>query len=259
MTTKRRDPFKVRRLRQIVQIVFLLVLTFLLVKAFFGRVLGSWVPLLALTLTITILTLILGRVWCGWVCPVNTVLDWVHFDGAIERGARLSDRWRTVKYVLLFLILAAEPLGLWRSISALIGGISQGTGLPPNQRLLMGGGVLALSLAAIVSLDAIAEHFWCRYLCPLGGAVALLSKIAPMRRIVRVHCNDCSVCVDACPLGAIDPRHGFVNDPGECTVCIDCLTSCTSSSNGFQFLRPELFTRRLSAVEPGQVTSGAQR
>lgn len=254
MTAKRRDPYKVRRLRQIVQIVFLLVFTFLLVKALFGRVLGSWVPLFVLTLTTAILTLILGRVWCGWVCPVNTVLDWVHFEGAIERGARLSDRWRTVKYGLLFLILAAVPLGLWRSLSDLIAGVSQVPGQPPNQKLLMGGGVVVLTLAAIVGLDAIAEHFWCRYLCPLGGAVALLSKIAPMRRIVRVHCNDCSVCVDACPLGAIDPRRSFASDPSECTVCIDCLTSCTSSSNGFQFSRPEPFARRHSAVEPGQVT-----
>jgi polyferredoxin len=259
MTPKRRNPYKVRRLRQIVQIVFLLIFTFLLVKALLGRVLGSWVPLFALTLTTAILTLILGRVWCGWVCPVNTVLNWVHFEGATKRGARLSDRWRTVKYGLLFLILAAVPLGLWRSVSDLIVAGSQGPGQPPNQRLLMGGGVLVLSLSAIVSLDAIAKHFWCRYLCPLGGAVALLSKIAPMRRIVRGHCNDCSVCVDTCPLGAIDPRRGFVNDPAECNVCIDCLTSCTSSSNGFQFLRPELFTRRHSAVEPGQLTSGAQR
>ena len=69
MIRKRRDPYKLRRLRQIVQIVFLVVFTFLLVKALSGWVLGSWVPFLAVTLTSVLLTLVLGRVCCGWACP----------------------------------------------------------------------------------------------------------------------------------------------------------------------------------------------
>ena len=248
MIKKRRDPSKLRRLRQIVQIVFLLVFAFLLVKALFGRVPGSWVPLLIMTLTTAILTLVLGRVWCGWVCPLGTVLYWTRFKGVTERGVRLSNRWRTVKYVLLYLILAAALLGLVRPAADWMGKNPAASGI-----------VIILVLAASVGLNLITDLFWCRYLCPLGGAVALLSKIAPMRRIVRVRCNHCSVCVGACPMGAIDPRRGFVSDPGECTVCIDCLTSCTSSSNGFQFSRPELFAHRHSAVESGQATSGGPR
>jgi len=177
MIRKRRDPYKLRRLRQIVQIVFLVVFTFLLVKALSGRVLGSWVPFLAVTLTSVLLTLVLGRVCCGWTCPVNTVLDWVHFEGAIERGTRLSDRWRTVKYVLLFLILAAALLGLLRPVSDWVGNISQGQS--PSQKLLVGGGVAVLVLVAIVGLDAIAEHFWCRYLCPLGGGSGAVIENRP--------------------------------------------------------------------------------
>ena len=227
MIKTRRDPYKLRRLRQIVQIVFLVGFAFLLANALFREVLGSWIPLLIMTLITTILTLVLGRVFCGWVCPLGTILYWTRFKGAIERGGHLSSCWLTVKYVLLFLVLAAALLGFvrpaldWMGKNAVVSSIA-----------------IILGLAASVGLNLLADLFWCRYLCPLGGAVALLSKIAPMRRTVRVHCNDCSVCVDACPMGAVDPRRGFVNDPGECTVCIDCLTACTSSSNGFQFSRP---------------------
>jgi polyferredoxin len=227
MIRKRRDPFKLRRLRQIVQIVFLAAFAFLLVKAVFGRVLGSYVPLLVLTLFTLILTLVLGRVWCGWVCPMGTVLYWTRFKGAIERGERLSGRWWAVKYVLLLLVLAAALLGLVPPVLDWMGenAVASGTGI-------------ILLLGASVGLNYYADLFWCRYLCPLGGALALLSRISPMRRTVRVHCNDCSVCVDACPMGCVDPRRGFANDPGGCTVCIDCLPACTSSSNGFQFSRP---------------------
>ncbi len=227
MIKKRRDPYQLRRLRQIVQIVFLAIFTFLLVKALFGRILGSSVPLLIMTLTIGILTVVLGRVWCGWVCPLGTVIYWTRFKGAIEREGRLSNRWGTVRYVLLLLILAAALVGLVRPALDWMGKNPVASGI-----------VIILVLAASVGLNLFTDLFWCRYLCPLGGAVALVSKIAPMRRIVRVHCNDCSICVDACPMGVIDPRRGFVNDPGECTVCMDCLTACASSSNGFQFSRP---------------------
>jgi polyferredoxin len=230
MLKKRRDRYKLRRLRQIVQIVFLLVFAFLLAKALFGRVAGSWMPLLILTLTTVILTLVLGRVWCGWVCPLGTILYWTRCKEVTGRGVRPSNGWRMVKYVLLFLILAAAPLVLsgpaldWMGKNAVAGSI-----------VVI---IVIIVLAASVGLNLLADLFWCRYLCPLGGAVALLSKIAPMRRTVPVHCNHCSVCVDACPMGAIDPRRGFVSDAGECTVCIDCLTACTSGSNSFQFSRP---------------------
>jgi polyferredoxin len=206
MVKKRRDPYQLRRLRQIVQIVFLLVFALLLVKALFGRISGSAAPLLIATLTTVVLTLLLGRVWCGWACPLGTILYWTRSSGSLEQGEHLSDRWWMVKYVTLLLILAVALLGLVRPAQAWMAGNVVASGI-----------VIILLLVVSVALNLIADLFWCRYLCPLGAAVALLSKIAPMRRIVRrqgpAHCNDCSVCVDA-------------------------LTACTSSSNGFQFSRP---------------------
>jgi hypothetical protein len=80
---------------------------------------------------------------------MGTVLDWAHFEGAIERGARLSERWRVVKYVLLLLILAAALLGFLRPVSDWIGDLS------PEQassQLLVGGGVMVLALGVIVGL-----------------------------------------------------------------------------------------------------------
>ena len=227
MKRKRPDPYKLRRLRQIVQIVFLIPFIFFLSKALFGRVIGSWIPLSILSLVTVVLTLILGRVWCGWACPMGTVLHWTRFKGSIERGERLSKVWWGIKYVFLSLIMVALLLDLWQPTLGWMGANRITTGI-----------IIAVVVIISVGLNYFAELFFCRYLCPLGALMALISRLAPMRRIVRVHCNECSVCVDACPMGAIDPQQGFINNPGACTVCIDCLPPCSSSSNGFKFSRP---------------------
>jgi ferredoxin-type protein NapH len=244
---KRRDPVKLRRLRQIVQLIFFVLLLILLVRAVARPFQAKGWPLIIFTAVTTVLTLVLGRVFCGWVCPVNTVLDRIRFNGALERGEKLSDHWRLVKYVLLILIVAGA-----------IGGIfSAELDWMQSSSTVLGMTVIG-SMVGIVGMNYLADLFWCRYLCPLGGAVALLSKIAPMRRIVRTHCNDCSICVDSCALGAIEPIRGFENDPGECTVCFDCLVACTSSSNGFAFTYGRKSAKRRQSLKVQIATPGDQ-
>jgi len=57
------------------------------------------------------LTVVAGRVWCGWLCPLGTVLDWVPAHKPAPKEADLDRRWRQVKYFLLALILLAAALG----------------------------------------------------------------------------------------------------------------------------------------------------
>jgi polyferredoxin len=45
----------------------------------------AWIPRLALALITLALTLLLGRAWCGWICPLGTLLEWVRFR-PVETG-----------------------------------------------------------------------------------------------------------------------------------------------------------------------------
>jgi MauM/NapG family ferredoxin protein len=59
------------------------------------------------------LTLILGRFFCGWVCPMGTTLDGFRrllFSSRPDKG--VAARWRRAKYYLLFFLLAGAPLSL---------------------------------------------------------------------------------------------------------------------------------------------------
>jgi polyferredoxin len=120
---------RLRRIRQIVQVLAFAFYVYLLFAAlqrraalppadlFFrldplaalGAMLASrsWIPRLNLALITLGLTLILGRVWCGWLCPLGTLLEWVRPRSASRRAESLSHHWRIFKNWLLFIILAA--------------------------------------------------------------------------------------------------------------------------------------------------------
>ena len=95
------------------------------------------------------------------------------------------------------------------------------------------GVLLLLLFAGILALNAIRDRFWCRYLCPLGALLGLVSRVAWLRREVGDVCTECQRCARACPVGTIDPARQFASDPAECTVCLDCVPVCAKAGQGF--------------------------
>lgn len=66
------------------------------------------------------------------------------------------------------------------------------------------------------------ERFFCRFLCPLGGALAILGRLRLFSHLPRRDAcgSPCSVCRRACPVKAIQPDGTF--DMTECFRCLDC-------------------------------------
>ncbi len=205
----------------------------------------AWIPRLALALIILVLTLGLGRVWCGWLCPLGALLEWTRFASASKRAARLSNGWRSLKNILLIVTLAAALFGnlsllildpitlltramtmvilplLNHAITALeawiypvplfqplvheIEVLLRGTVLPVKPPVFGGHILIALLMGGIIALNALSDRFWCRYVCPLGALLGWLSKIALLRPVIGAACHRCGQCVGDCRLGAIQP------------------------------------------------------
>ncbi len=217
--------------------------------------------------------LFLGRAWCGWLCPLGTVLDWTPARKVHPKEQALAPRWRQVKYFLLILILLSAAFGslsflfldpitllyralataLWPAAHALLwrvelllynlpflrGAIdvvegTRGVWLPLAQPVYPAGMLVALLFGGVLALNAIRPRFWCRYLCPLGALLGLVSKVAWLRRVVGETCVDCARCARACPTGTIDPARGYASDPAECTMCLDCVPVCARVGQTFR-------------------------
>jgi polyferredoxin len=243
----------------------------------------------ALALLTIALTLVFGRAWCGWICPLGTTLDILRIDGM--RGARAtpSQRWRSAKYILLLVTLVAAALGsltlLFLDPLAILTRTLAVSGWPAADRVVVAaetalyqvpgfdGPIAALDswlrpavlplepqyyrgtvafaafFVAIMGLDLIARRFWCRYLCPLGGLLGLISKLAPFRRRLKQECKGCTLCTDTCPTGTIDPAKGYASNPGECTMCLDCLEACP---RGLTTFRPGFRPAGWNDYDPGR-------
>ncbi|HWQ46615.1 MAG TPA: 4Fe-4S dicluster domain-containing protein [Longilinea sp.] len=243
-----------------------------------GRVFLTGLALSAITV---IVTLLFGRVWCGWICPMGTTLDIFKPGKHRQKGSSNPppEKWRMIKYLLLIFILVSALFGnqsllfldpvtmmtrttanaVWPALSH---GVYAAEGFLYNFDFLWDGldvihqaviypifrdvrpvfplaVPLFLLFAGIIALNWWAERFWCRYLCPLGGLLGLLSRLSPFHREVKETCTACSACVQRCPTGTIDPERDFASDPAECTVCYNCIETCPNGSAEFKWQLPK--------------------
>lgn len=71
------------------------------------------IPALVLAIGTVIFTLVFGRIWCGWFCPLGTILEWtsLHKKKIAVRKSEPSSFWRKIKFLLLLVILVLAVLG----------------------------------------------------------------------------------------------------------------------------------------------------
>jgi polyferredoxin len=194
-----------------------------------GTFLRALAPSNFLALGLVLLSaLLLGRAFCGWVCPVGTLQDLVaglrrrmlsRADDLALRPPRRLDR------VLRWGKVAVLGAILWTSLSAVV---------PPLApfcpfRILLGLSFTSLLswgiLLGFFTTSLLVERFWCRYLCPLGALLAPLNRFPPLRpRVNPERCVACGRCAQACPAG-IDPVQDGTEHP-ECVRCFACVEAC---------------------------------
>lgn len=166
-----------------------------------------------------------GRgVYCGWLCPFGALQELVHKAGArlgikrIEVPWEIHERLWPVKYVALLAIIG---LSLRDSASAFRAAEIEPFKTAITLHFLRDWPFVAYA-GALLAASLFVERAYCRYLCPLGAALAIPSKFKIFDWLIRrPQCGrECRVCAVTCTVQAIDPI-GRIN-PDECIYCLKC-------------------------------------
>lgn len=210
----------------------------------------------AITLAISLL---LGRVFCGWVCPLGAIFDvygWflrrlhVSFEGP-------SPWWFRFKYYLLAAILcfavfgAVSPLMgfdpivlLTRTVAVVLNPfflrpqeLSWKVTEPAGTYAYFIDGATLLLFLLIMSATTRLSRIWCRTACPLGAYLAVLSRNSVLRRDTK-NCIHCNICANHCPTGAINFQNEEIYNESECIKCFSCSQECPVDANFFTWKSP---------------------
>jgi polyferredoxin len=174
--------------------------------------------------------------FCGWLCPVGTVSEYLWTLGRRTFGRnfriprKLDLALRSLKYILLGLFgyaVASMPVPAIRAFLEGPYGIVDDVKMLNFFRFLgLTGGIV---LALLVLASVFVQNFWCRYLCPYGALMGLASLASPLRiRRRESLCIDCAKCAHACP-AALPVDKLITIQSAECTACMTCVAACPAA------------------------------
>lgn len=211
--------------------------------AFLERLLAGIIPTATVLLGTAIITILYGligsRTFCGWICPMNFVVEsaaWLR--GKLGLPADHIRLPRAARYAVLAGTLAAS----FATGTAAFESVSPQAVIWRD--LVYGTGLSALSAAlAVFALElGLMRDSWCGHLCPLGAFWSLAGRVSP-KPVVSItfeddRCTRCADCLRVCPEKQIirfkDMAQSGRIPSGDCLNCGRCIEVCPEDALQFR-------------------------
>ena len=182
---------------------------------------------IAFMLITFVAALLLGRIWCGYICPLGFYQEMISLLRKKLRipGLSIPSRMKSALKPIRYIILVAFV------ISMLFMGTKPLIYIRPDKVFLSeGAGIFSvIVLGVMTGICFLSERFFCR-ICPLGTARGFANKIS----LVKIKkkgsaCTHCRACLEVCPMD-IDEVYKErdkedVTKP-DCIFCMKCIEAC---------------------------------
>ena len=164
---------------------------------------------------VVVTTVLWGRVYCGRVCAFGALTQLM--DPIVPRRmrfeipVRIEKHANLIKYGVLAAVLAyffaTRDVGIYRFVE------------PFWMFGLFGTTAMWAGLAVLLVATVFVRNLYCRFLCPVGAMLGILSNVTVFRIKRWAECNSCKICEKTCEWGAI---RGPLIVKSECVRCDDC-------------------------------------
>ncbi|TAK34233.1 MAG: 4Fe-4S binding protein [Chloroflexota bacterium] len=243
---------------------FLPISALVSLNAWLGAGVVDWTHPAAVVLFLAILgvAFLFKKAICAWMCPIGALSELLARAGRRVLGRNLLlpavIDWplRSLKYLILFFFVYIVVFAMSPRASAefLQGEYNKIADVKMLYFFTQMGPGVATFLVLMCLLSIFVANFWCRYLCPYGALLGLVSLFSPLRIVRnRDRCIDCKLCTKACPNRIDVARIERVDSP-ECTSCLSCITACPR--RGALQIRPPLTQKALSPWVYGALIVG---
>lgn len=201
-----------KSLQLAVQVIFTVLFAILVVV---GRI-QLWMGLFLIGV---VASLFFSRIYCGWVCPINTLMKGVtYLKGKLsivsfQLPKAFLHPWIRYTFLALFILVFVFTMITGRK-------------LPVLPALLIIGVGLTLFFP---------EAFWHRHLCPFGTIFSITSTKARYSMTIDDSiCIQCGACQPVCPAEAIKNTSRYEVDKSACIVCSKCRDQCTHKAISYK-------------------------
>lgn len=185
-------------------------------------------------LAIVLMSLVFGKSFCSWMCPIGFISELVGdfgekvFKRRLKLPRFLDYTFRSLKYFMLgFLIYSViflmTPIAVKYFLDSpynIVADIKMYYFFANISRTAL----IVISVLFILSIFI--RNFWCRFMCPYGALLGIFSLFSP-NKIQRNanNCIDCGLCNKACPsFIKVDQVKTVISD--ECSTCLNCVDVC---------------------------------
>ncbi len=193
---------------------------------------------LVLFITFMAMSLLAKKSFCSWICPVGTLSESIWKTGRRFFGRNfqiwtwLDIPLRGLKYLLFFFF--AKTIFYDMPAQAISSFMRAPYWAASDVKMLYFFKQMSVTAAVVIliisALSLLYKNFWCRYLCPYGALLGLLSMISPMKiRRDENQCNGCAKCARLCPSHLPIHQRKTIHSP-ECIGCVSCVESCPTSA-----------------------------
>lgn len=252
-------------LRHIMQLILFLLLpglysmTFSELKTVYQMIIGGnfnfvqAFPSLIEFTCIMILTILIGRWFCGWMCAFGAYNDFIYFISKkvfktrFKVDEKVDSILKYVKYIVLVFIMIIS----WTMKSSILESTSPWDvfGQITDISTIFSSLLIGFIFLILITIGAaFIERFFCRYLCPLGAVFSIISKIGITKiNKPKADCGKCRACTMNCSMGLklykVDGACG-----GDCINCLKCTEACPRKNANANILGQDLNQNLVGSV-----------